>query len=154
MNKLLVILFCVILVGCGVKKVNSVKKNGLPGLPEKIQLGLTSSEAAKSELGNPSNVFNSNDHQKTLIYSYNGIGTLNFENNVLKAFFREPIKEEIYLQYWQQRWKNKKIAKVKMETMPTSHESIAYELICKEEKTIVIYNDDNGLVKRVVHYED
>jgi hypothetical protein len=153
MNKFSAFFIATILFGCGVKKVNSTKTIGLPGLTEKIVLGVSSSEAVKEELGPPNNIFNSKDENRDVIYNYEKLGTLKFEDNTLKAYFRSPINEELYLQYWQQRWKNKIITKKKMTDSTSPHGVFDYEMMCKEENTIIIYSNENGLVKRVVQYE-
>lgn len=138
------------LLACG--RGNSSKKNttALPGLPETVRLGETTATEIDKELGEPTNSYEIKD---AVVQTYEDGKAIKIEDNVAKSYFRDPEGNEVYIQFWLQKWKTQTTMSEKIEVSKNVHGQMDYQLINKEEKTTVIYDSENGRVKRVMHYE-
>ncbi|MFA6237749.1 MAG: hypothetical protein WC635_10515 [Bacteriovorax sp.] len=151
MNKLVLILLILTLSGCGNKAHRTGSRSKPPGLPANLELGTSTTEEIKNEMGEP-----------TVTYAVMGEATvINYKDNrafkldqgVAKGFFRDPTKEESSLQYWLQKWKDKRTKQETIQESRNAHGQFDYQLICEEDNTTIIYNNENGVVKRVMYYE-
>jgi hypothetical protein len=149
MNKFLIVFLLTALLGCG-SKSSSKKKSSTPGLPETLALGTSTTAEVQQELGQPSNTYTIDNAE---MQTFKDNKTLKFENNVAKALFRNPEKDEIFLQYWLQKWKDKKTKDEPVEEKYATHGLPSYQLICVEEQTTIIYDKETAVVKRVIYYE-
>jgi hypothetical protein len=140
---------------CGTKSKSSSQSTVIPGLPDTLKLGISTTEEAQKELGTPTTTYQETNATKTPteVLTYNKVGALQFENNIAKGFFREPKNEEIHLQYWLQKWAKKKTKTEKIDSSVNTHGQYEYQMINLEEKETIIYDNENGTVKRVMHYE-
>lgn len=154
MNKLTAILLLATITaiaGCGTKTTSSKKSTTTStGLPETIQLGQSTAEDVKKELGEPDYTYTMNE---SIVSSYAGNMSIKFTQNKAKAFFRNPSDNEVYLQYWLQKWKDKKTKQDPIAETKNVHGQYEYQLACAEDNTTIIYNNENGTVKRVIYYE-
>lgn len=137
--------------GCGIKTNRPINKSKPPGFPVNLEMGTSTIEEIKNEMGEPDLSYDVKGEAS--VVNYNDNLSFKIDKGVAKAFFRDPIKDELALQYWLQKWKDKK---TKKETIPESqnaHGQFDYQLICEDENTTIIYNNENGVVKRVMYYE-
>lgn len=138
-------------IGCGIKTNRPINKSKPPGLPVNLEMGTSTIEEIKNEMGEPEVTYDVKGEASVVNYQDNL--SFKIDKGVAKAFFRDPTKEEQALQYWLQKWKDKK---TKQESIPESknvHGQSDYQLICEDENTTIIYNNENGVVKRVMYYE-
>jgi hypothetical protein len=152
--KILITLFLLTaFIGCGTKG-SSTKKSNPPGLPENLQMGTSSEQEVEQTLGEPAKVYtveNQADEAKMMAYQDNK--TFKIESGVMKAFFRDPIKDEKYLQYWLQKWKDQSVKTEAIAGMKNVHGQSEYQMINQQDNTTIIYDKENGIVKRVMYYE-
>lgn len=140
-------------MSCGPKNT-SIKKSSPPGLPDSLQMGTSSASDVENELGQPLKTYKVEEASaEATMYNYQDNKTFKFESNVVKGFFRDPNKDEIYLQYWMQKWKDKKVEEVAVEGTKNVHGQSEYQMINEEEKTTIIFDKENAIVKRVMYYE-
>ena len=135
-------------IGCGHNSPSVHSETS--GMPPGVKLGVSSSEDVIKEEGKPLRTYGEKSNQ---VIAYSDQKSYQFSKNVLKGFFRDPEKDETYLQFWLQKWKNKKTFRQKLARIEKNHEPPDFQLNCPEEKTTVVYNGETGLVKRVMVYE-
>jgi len=138
----------IFLSGCG-HKADKVPTT-LPGLPANLNLGNSSTAEVESELGQPEKIYSVEDSE---MYNYKDNRTFKFQDNVMKAFFRDPIKNEVHLQFWLQKWKDQETSNDAIAESKNPHGQMDYQMTSKIDKTTIIYDKENGLVKRVMYYE-
>lgn len=139
------------MASCGKQNVisSSAHQNGLP---KNLKFGKSNLQDVKKELGEPLMNYSAGKSSDVLVYSKQR--SLQLQNNKLYTFFREPNGEEIYLQYWQNLWKNDPTTLTKIESKSTDNEDFEEMLENSKERIIIIFSHSSGKVKRVAHYED
>ena len=122
------------------------------GLPENIKLGQSNLSELETSLGTPNLKVQNSD--KTFTVQYDNVGSILVDGSTLKAFFRSPKEDEAHLQYWLQRWKNCDVKTMDIpDSINSNHSEKEVQKICITDKTTIIYNEKNGLVRRVIFYE-
>ncbi|MBY0416361.1 MAG: hypothetical protein K2Q18_19455 [Bdellovibrionales bacterium] len=146
-NLFISLLVALTITSCGSKP--SGKKPNTSGLPGTLEMGVSTTNEVEAEMGEPDKTYEAKD---ATMYNYD-TKTIKIENNIVKGFFREPNKDEVHLQYWLQKWKNKKTFSSEMKESKNPHGQSEYQMNNSEERVTIIYNKENGIVKRVMFYE-
>lgn len=148
--KILSILTLFFIISCdGGAKKSSGKQP--PGLPETIKLGETTAKELDKELGSPKDSY---EMDAATVSTYKDGSAAKIENEVVKSFYRDPVGDELKLQYWLQLWKDKVTTTEKIESTKNEHGTYEYQLINKNDNTTIIFDHESGIVKRVMHYEN
>lgn len=87
-----------------------------------------------------------------VVNTYSEGRSLKFKDNVVKAYFRNPQGDEIHLQHWLQLWKDRSTKRDKLAQGNDAHGQNDYQLISGSDHTTVIFDNESGRVKRVMHY--
>lgn len=154
MQWLFIFIFLSIAIGaCSNKKVTTSSGTTPVGLPAGIVLGASTETEVTTKLGNPSFQYQPSTSDKSKIYDYQELGSLKFEEGQVKAFFRAPKDQEAKLQFWLQKWANKKTEVEKILSSQAADGTSEFQMICFEEKTTIVYEGETGAVKRVIFYE-
>jgi hypothetical protein len=139
-----------LLLACDQGSGSKKKSRTLPGLPETVILGESSRNDVDRELGDPVTTYEVKD---AVVNTYEDGKALKIENDVVKSYFRSPEKDEVHLQYWLHLWKDKSTESSKIESSKDAHGKFEYQLISTDDHTTIVYDEETGLVKRVIHYE-
>lgn len=120
---------------------------------EIINLGKTKESELITIKGLPQNSLNKNNNIKLLVYKKE-LTSYQIEKDTVVAKFRPPTKIERSIQYWRQKWKYQKTTELKNNNVEYTHNLNLYQFINRIEKKTIIFDLNNGLVDRVIEYEN